>query len=76
MVKICQLLKIALDRSVSIWIKTPLVSLITEGDAVVGVTARKDGKEIRIQARHSVILAAGGFEHNDAMRQQYQQHLF
>jgi succinate dehydrogenase/fumarate reductase flavoprotein subunit len=71
---ICQLLKIALDRSVSIWIKTPFVSLITEGDAVVGVTARKDGKEIRIQARRSVILAAGGFEHNDAMRQQYQQH--
>jgi succinate dehydrogenase/fumarate reductase flavoprotein subunit len=71
---ICQLLKIALDRSVSIWIKTPFVSLITEGDAVVGVTARKDGKEIRIQARRSVILAAGGFEHNDAMRQQFQQH--
>jgi len=71
---ICQLLKIALDRSVSVWIKTPLVSLITEGGAVVGVTAKKDGKEIRIRATHGVILAAGGFEHNDAMRQQYQQH--
>jgi 3-oxosteroid 1-dehydrogenase len=69
-----QLLKIALDRSVSVWIRTPLVSLITEGDAVVGVTAKKDGKEIHIQAKHGVILAAGGFEYNDAMRQQYQQH--
>ena len=71
---ICQLLKIALDRSIPVWIKTPLVSLITKGDAVVGVIAKKDGKEIHIQARHGVILAAGGFEHNDAMRQQYQQH--
>ncbi|MDM8000318.1 MAG: FAD-binding protein [Dehalococcoidia bacterium] len=69
-----QLLKILLDRSVLVWLRTPLVSLITEGDAVVGVTARRDGQEIRIRARHGVILAAGGFEHNDAMRQQYQQH--
>ncbi len=36
-----QLLKISLDRSVSVWLNTPLVSLITEGDAVVGVTAKK-----------------------------------
>jgi succinate dehydrogenase/fumarate reductase flavoprotein subunit len=71
---ICQLLKILLDRSVSVWTSTPLMSLITEGDAVVGVTARKDGQEIHIRARNGVILAAGGFEHNDAMRQQYQQH--
>jgi succinate dehydrogenase/fumarate reductase flavoprotein subunit len=69
-----QLLKILLDRSVSVWVNTPLVSLITEGDAVVGVTARRDDKNIRIRAKHGVILAAGGFEHNDAMRQQYQQH--
>lgn len=69
-----QLLKILLDRSVPVWLNSPLVSLITEGDAVVGVTARIDGKEVRIRAKHGVILAAGGFEHNDAMRQQYQQH--
>ena len=71
---ICQLLKISLDRSVSVWISTPFESLITEGDAVAGVTATRDGRNIRIGARHGVILAAGGFEHNDAMRQQYQQH--
>jgi len=69
-----QLLKILLDRSVSVWVNTPLVSLITEGDAVVGVTAKRDDKNIRIRARRGVILAAGGFEHHDAMRQQYQQH--
>jgi 3-oxosteroid 1-dehydrogenase len=69
-----QLLKILLDRSVPVWLETPLVSLITDGDAVVGVIAEKGGKNIRIRATHGVILAAGGFEHNDAMRQQYQQH--
>jgi 3-oxosteroid 1-dehydrogenase len=69
-----QLLKILLDRSVPVWLETPLVSLITDGDAVVGVMAEKGGKNIRIRATHGVILAAGGFEHNDGMRQQYQQH--
>ncbi len=69
-----RLLKILLDRSVPVWLETPLVSLITEGDAVVGVIAQKEGKKIRIRATHGVILAAGGFEHNDAMRQKYQQH--
>jgi 3-oxosteroid 1-dehydrogenase len=69
-----RLLKIALDRSVSVWVSTPLVSLMTEGDAVVGVIARRDDRDIGIRARRGVILAAGGFEHNDAMRQQYQQH--
>jgi 3-oxosteroid 1-dehydrogenase len=69
-----QLLKILLDRSVPVWLETPLVRLITDGDAVVGVIAEKGGKNIRIRATHGVILAAGGFEHNDAMRQQYQQH--
>jgi len=69
-----QLLKILLDRSVPVWPRTPLVSLITEGDAVVGVVAEKGGKETRIRATQGVILAAGGFEHNDVMRQHYQQH--
>ena len=69
-----QLLKILLDQSVPIWLETPLVSLITEGDAVVGVVAEKDGKRINICTTHGVVLGAGGFEHNNAMRQQYQQH--
>jgi succinate dehydrogenase/fumarate reductase flavoprotein subunit len=69
-----QLLKILLDRSVPVWLETPLVRLITDDDDVVGVIAEKGGKNIRIRATHGVILAAGGFEHNDAMRQQYQQH--
>jgi 3-oxosteroid 1-dehydrogenase len=70
-----QLLKILLDRSVPVWLNTPLVSLITDDDdTVIGVVASKDSKEIHIRATNGVILAAGGFEHNDAMRKQYQQH--
>ena len=31
----------------------------------------RDGKPLRIQARKGVVLAAGGFEHNQQMREQY-----
>ena len=69
-----QLLKLALDRGVAVWTSSPFVELVTEADAVTGVVATHEGKTVRIGARHGVMLAAGGFAHNDAMRQKYQEH--
>ena len=46
---------------------TELVDLITDGGAV----ARRDGTDIRIGARRGVLLAAGGFERNPRLREQY-----
>ena len=37
-----------------------------------GVVVEHDGQQRIIRARHGVVLACGGFEHNAAMRQQYQ----
>ncbi|WP_039801515.1 3-oxosteroid 1-dehydrogenase [Nocardia araoensis] len=59
------------DAGVPVWLNTPLTELITEGDAVVGVRAERDGTPVVIKARRGVVLAAGGFEHNLQMRQQY-----
>lgn len=53
---------------------TQLVDLIVSGGTgvsggtVVGAVALKDGVEYRIGARRGVLLAAGGFEHNESMR--------
>jgi len=41
--------------------------LVQEGDRVRGVVARVDGREAAIRARGGVVLAAGGFIHNEAM---------
>jgi len=60
-----------MDRDVPLWLETPAKSLIFEGDRVVGVEAERDGKRIRIRAEKAVILAAGGFEANQAMRDKY-----
>ncbi len=61
-----------LDRDISVWLNTPVTELLIEDDSVVGVTAEFDGETRRIKARKGVLLAAGGFERNLEMRQQYQ----
>jgi len=59
------------DRAVSLWLDTPLHSLQVEHGRVTGVVVERDGKTMHIAARRGVILAAGGFEWNQAMREQY-----
>lgn len=59
------------ERDIPLWLNSPMKELITEGDRVVGAVIEKEGKMLRIQARKAVILAAGGFEKNQAMREQY-----
>jgi len=60
-----------MDRDVPLWLETPARKLLIEGDRVVGVEAEKAGRRIRIRGRKGVILAAGGFEANQAMREKY-----
>jgi 3-oxosteroid 1-dehydrogenase len=65
-------LKQALDRKGgSLMLETGLVALLHEGGRVVGAIAEQDGKRLRILARRGVILGAGGFERNGALRTQY-----
>jgi len=62
-------LRLALNRlNVPLWLDCSLEELITEGDAVVGVSVLRRGKPLRIRARKGVILAAGGFDKNQEMR--------
>lgn len=61
------------DRSVPIWLNSPLTDLITEDGRVTGVVVRHNDREVRIEARRGIVIAAGGFERNDEMRRQYQQ---
>ena len=58
-------------RDIPVWTNTTFVSLIDEGGKVVGAELRRGGETIRVQARKGVVLAAGGFEQNQTMREQY-----
>jgi 3-oxosteroid 1-dehydrogenase len=63
-----QLLLACRDAGVEIWTGCAFQDLLTEGDRVVGVVSEKG----EISAPAGVLLAAGGFEHDPALREQYQ----
>lgn len=59
------------EQQVPLWLNTGLESLAVENGRVVGVNVKRDGKALRLNARRGVILASGGFESNQQMREQY-----
>jgi 3-oxosteroid 1-dehydrogenase len=60
-----------IQRKVPLWLDTPMRELIEEDGRIAGVVAERGGKTVRVLARRGVILAAGGFERNQAMRERY-----
>ena len=69
---IAGLLKGLLDRGVVPVTDARALELISDSGSVIGVRIQLPGSEIVVRARRGVILGTGGFEHNDAMRKQYQ----
>lgn len=57
---------------IPVWTETELVRLVTEGDRVTGAVVAQGGREVTVTARRGVVLAAGGFDHDMAMRHKYQ----
>ncbi|WP_324189339.1 3-oxosteroid 1-dehydrogenase [Nocardia otitidiscaviarum] len=57
---------------VPVELDTALTELITENDRVVGARVERDGRPEVWRARHGIVLACGGFEHNAEMRRKYQ----
>ena len=65
-------LRLALNEAkVPLWLNSGLEELVSEKGKVVGAVVRRDGKAIRIRARKGVVLAAGGFDKNQAMRDEH-----
>lgn len=68
---IAGLLVAARTRRVTIWAGSPLVSLIAEGGRVTGAVIGREGKDMPVRTTCGVLLAAGGFERNQEMRETY-----
>jgi 3-oxosteroid 1-dehydrogenase len=60
------------DRDVPVWLSTPMTGLCVQDGRVTGVEVTRDGQPAVITARRGVLLAAGGFERNAEMREEYQ----
>jgi 3-oxosteroid 1-dehydrogenase len=66
-----RMLKAALAAGVTFRTEAPVNELLTDGGTVTGVVATIDGVPLRIAARLGVLVNAGGFAKNQAMRDQY-----
>jgi len=60
-----------LDRDMPLWRNTRLLELVYDKGRVQGAIVNRDGRLVSIRARRGVVLAAGGFEKNQAMRDAY-----
>lgn len=60
-----------LDRNIPLWLSSPFVDLVTSGGRVTGAIVERGGKKIEVRAKHGVVLAAGGFERNQELRERY-----
>uniref|UniRef100_UPI0035CBE523 FAD-binding protein n=1 Tax=uncultured Sphingomonas sp. TaxID=158754 RepID=UPI0035CBE523 len=66
------MLHAALESGADIRTDAAVRELIVENGAVAGVVAERDGKTVRIGARLGVLVNAGGFARNQAMRDAHQ----
>jgi 3-oxosteroid 1-dehydrogenase len=67
-----RMLQATLKAGVEFRINSPVSELIVEDGAVKGVLTMRDGRSHRIAARLGVLVNAGGFAHNQGMRDAYQ----
>jgi 3-oxosteroid 1-dehydrogenase len=56
------------EKKVPLWLESPLEELITEKGKVTGAIVRHEGKSLRIHVKKGIVLAAGGFDKNQMMR--------
>jgi len=67
-----QVLQAVLRTGADIRLESPVSELLIEDGQVKGVATTKEGRPWRVGARLGVLVGAGGFAHNQRMRDQYQ----
>jgi 3-oxosteroid 1-dehydrogenase len=65
---VAQLMMILQQFEVPVWLDTSLDEIVFDAGTAVGVVVRSKGRPVRVAAPAGVILCAGGFAHDDALR--------
>ncbi len=61
-----------LARGVPLWLRAPVVELVTDGARVTGAVVERAGARVRVRATRGVLLAAGGFDHSPELLAKHQ----
>ncbi|WP_109782305.1 FAD-dependent oxidoreductase [Streptomyces sp. CG 926] len=69
-------MRLSLDRlGGDLWLSAPLTGLVTDAAGrVTGVRITRAGREVTVAARGGVVLASGGFSHDQALREKHLPH--
>ncbi|MBU6267445.1 MAG: FAD-binding protein [Sphingomonadales bacterium] len=67
-----RMMQASLKAGVDLRVNSAVTGFLMQDGACKGVTVQRDGREVRIGARNGVLVNAGGFSHNQAMRDKYQ----
>ena len=62
-----------IDRKIPAFLESPVTELVVEEGAVVGVRARRNGKDFMVRAQKGVVLAAGGYDWHPEMAKYFEQ---
>ncbi|MEV4430014.1 FAD-dependent oxidoreductase [Streptomyces sp. NPDC053792] len=54
-----------------LWLSAPLTGLVEEDGRVTGVRVTRDGRELTVRANGGVVLASGGFSHDQRLREKH-----
>ena len=68
---VCALRASLLDRKVPLWLNTDFRDFVLDNGRVTGIKVVSKGRELTLNARRGVIIGAGGFEQNQALREKY-----
>ncbi|MBE0549345.1 MAG: FAD-dependent oxidoreductase [Rubrivivax sp.] len=60
---------------VPIWVGAPAVELIVEGGEVRGAVLEQRGKRIHVRTNRGVVLACGGFPHDEQRKSKFYSHV-
>ena len=60
-----------MDRDVPLWLNIDFSGVLSDNGRITGVSVVRDGQPLTLRARLGVILGSGGFEQNQALREQY-----
>ena len=69
-----RMLQAAVREGIDLRLQSPVREVLVEGNRCIGIVTEKDGKPWRIGAKLGVLLNAGGFAHNQEMRDKYIPH--
>ncbi len=60
-----RLAKSAADLSIPVLLSSPASRLLHDGERVTGAVIERNGQRVSVKARQGVVLASGGFPHNN-----------